>query len=333
MPETDQIEDSGSLADHEAQFQPKPGQERVSLPAVSEPEAKPQPAVSDHSEEADEALAATIDPSLSLPKPKEKHRAEKDKARPQDVPRIKELTRQLKEAQEKLAAATKAPAAQPDAMPVVAPPAPVRAAASPVGEKFSYPTYDAAVAQNPNLTWDDWNDAKAEARMEWRDQRNSQLLQIHAREQQELNARQGELSTFYTRRDSYLQEHPDRAPYFDPNRLAQVPATPVMERLLKISPNGPELLYTLQQRPELLNGLVLLTDGKPASDGYVGLATQWLQAQLVTGNTAAVPAEKTRQPPRPPTAVRTGPLKTGQEPPGEGASLADHEAFYNTRRR
>jgi hypothetical protein len=333
MPETDQIEESGSLADHEAQFLPKRGQEPVSPPAVSEPEAKPQPAVTDHSEEADEALAATIDPSLALPKPKEKHRAEKDKARAQDVPRIKELTRQLKEAQEKLAAATKAPAAQPDAMPVVAPPAPVRAAASPVGEKFSYPTYDAAVAQNPNLTWDDWNDAKAEARIDWREARAAQTYQQTYREQQETQARQGELNTFFQRRDSYLQQHPDRVTAFQTDRLAQMPATPIIERLLKISDNGPDLVYTLQQRPDLLAGLVLFTDGKPASEGYVALATQWLQSQLVTGNTAAVPAVSTRQPPRPPTAVRTGPLKTGQEPPGDGASLADHEAFYNARRR
>jgi hypothetical protein len=332
MPETDQIEDSGSLADHEAQFQPKRGQEPVSPPAVSEPEAKPQPAVTEHSEEADDALAATIDPSLALPKPKEKHRAEKDKARAQDVPRIKELTRQLKEAQEKLAAATKAPAAQPDAMPVVAPPAPVRAAASPVGEKFTYPTYDQAVAQNPNLTWDDWSDAKSEARIDWREARARQTYEQTAREQQETQTRQGQLQQFWQRRDAYLQQYPDRAPALQA-AFANMPATPIMEHLLKTSENGPDILYTLQQRPDLVAGLVLVTDGKPVTDGYVGLATQWLQAQLVTGNTAAVPAEKTRQPPRPPTAVRTGPLKTGQEPPGDGASLADHEAFYNARRR
>jgi hypothetical protein len=50
----------------------------------------------------------------------------------------------------------------------------------------------------------------------------------------------------------------------------------------------------------------------------------------VTGAAAAT-ARSTA--PRPPTPVRTSAISTTDEPPGDDASIADHEKFYGQRRR
>jgi hypothetical protein len=62
-----------------------------------------------------------------------------------------------------------------------------------------------------------------------------------------------------------------------------------------------------------------------------------------TRATDATPQESTGAPkpapsvivaPKPPTPVRTGPLKTGDDPPGDNdMSLANHEKFFGRKRR
>ncbi len=104
--------------------------------------------------------------------------------------------------------------------------------------------------------------------------------------------------------------------------------------MLLTADNGPAIVYHLLAHPDQLAEMYALWDGKPLTEQSVALATRWLSNRVSAGTTgaatAAIPVART---PKPPTPVRTGPMQTGTSPPGDGASLSDHEAFYHARRR
>ena len=339
----DAIDDSGSLSDHEATWNRKRGD--TPLPPATPTEPPSVDLDSDAKEVAEAAREEATDPSLRY-RPKEKHRAQKDKARPEDVPRIKELSGKLKDLEkERDEWKTKWETAQTRPTESAAP-ARIETPAA-VSEKFTFAAFDKWLEANPTGDYDAWQDAKLDARDTWRDQ------QQHARtvkQQEDARAQQTQTQAqqFYQqatqkyqeRRVAYEQAHPDRVAAFQPAAVGALdqrlpgPAKPLIEATIMLAENGPDLLYTLQQRPDLLAELALFSDGKPATEQYVAMATQWLQARVQPGTTAAGAALKAhKSPPKPPTAVRTGPMTTGTEPPGDGASLADHEAFYTKKRR
>lgn len=94
-----------------------------------------------------------------------------------------------------------------------------------------------------------------------------------------------------------------------------------------------EFVYALAKRPELLSEALLLSDGRAVTEDNVGNLRRLLASRMPvasTGSTASVPP--TYVPPKPPNPVRTGPMKTADEPPGEGASIADHARYYGRPR-
>jgi hypothetical protein len=111
---------------------------------------------------------------------------------------------------------------------------------------------------------------------------------------------------------------------------------PTLVQAIVKDDNGPAFVYHLARHPELADELVLLTHGKPADDAFVAVVQRRLskelqQAQAVSTGSAALPRAYT--PPRPPNPVRTGPVKTTDEPPGEAASISEHSKYYGPKRR
>jgi len=81
--------------------------------------------------------------------------------RDQEASKRAEAERERDELRERLRALETSRPAPAPAPADVSPAVPVPSAPA----KFSYPTFDAALAQNPHLTWDEWNDDKQAARM------------------------------------------------------------------------------------------------------------------------------------------------------------------------
>jgi hypothetical protein len=99
--------------------------------------------------------------------------------------------------------------------------------------------------------------------------------------------------------------------------------------------NGPASVYYLAQHQDDFNELVLLTDQKAVTEASVAAVQRRLKqltssTQAVT--TGSAPRTPSYVPPRPPNPVRTGPIRAGNELPGDDASLAEHERAYSRRR-
>lgn len=311
------LEDSGgSLAEHEAEFT---GRSRRETPAT-EPAPTAEPATS---EDGPTDLELAANPNLAFEKPKERHRAESQKARARDVPRINALTRQNKEWQEKYAALETRLAELEKPKPAPA----VSAPPETPSERFTFPTIDEYIAQHPGADYDAWRDAKDDARYAWRQQRE-QFTSHQARQtadQQAMVARiTAQVSAFRAVTPDY-----DAAVA----ALKDEHAPDLLMAALIQSDNFPQLVYALAKTPALRHELALLTDGKAVSEANVASVQRLLALRIPAGTTgavASVPSPKRVS--KPPTPVRTGALATGVEPPGDGASLADHEAYYSSRK-
>jgi hypothetical protein len=197
-------------------------------------------------------------------------------------------------------------------------PAPVAAAvppsAAPVSSaKFSYPTYDAAAAQNPNLSWDDWNDGKIEARAKF----ELQQVDFEALVRNRIEADQASRA-FNTTVKSMLDR--GRASYptdFDAVRQSgpgvMVTLGPTVEKgaeraqMIAQMPNGEHLFYAIARSAEVAHALARMSDyqfgmalssiapsnpaASPASTGSAGFTVAPPPMQPVgSGSKTAVPS-------------------------------------------
>jgi hypothetical protein len=98
---------------------------------------------------------------------------------------------------------------------------------------------------------------------------------------------------------------------------------------------GPEYVYYLGQHQDVLDELVLLTEGKAVTDASVAVVQRRLkqsaQAAQSTGSAAVMTPPYT--PPKPPNPVRTGPIKAADELPDDTASIAEHAKHFLPKRR
>jgi hypothetical protein len=100
--------------------------------------------------------------------------------------------------------------------------------------------------------------------------------------------------------------------------------------------SGPQFMYHLAQHPELVDELAFITEGKPLTDASVAYVQRRLAAALSSPVASTGSTARTRPivaPPQPPNPVRTGPGKATDEPPGPGASIAEHTRYYSPKRR
>jgi hypothetical protein len=295
-----------SLADHEAQFStksdrdaPAPGGEVTASDVATGDEAEPPG-----------AGAGERGPDGKFTK-----RARTAQATPEDVPRIRELTRKLRERESELESLRRPAAATPPR----ATPAPALSPQAP--------------AQAPRLQWyidqlrpdEDYNlavERHAEAIANWTWQKREQ-------QQQQQHAERQFAQTFTQK----VQGARDRYQDFDEVALhapSAIPQGSLIDRWVWEHKTGADVLYYFQKHPDELPRVLSL----PALDQLETLAllSQRFVAQPPRGaaggtGSTATPV-KSQQVPRPPNPVRTGPMRGGDEPPGDDASLAAHEQFY-----
>jgi hypothetical protein len=279
-----------------------------------------------------------------------RHRSATQRATPEDVAEINKLTKELRELEGKVADRDPDAKAAPrlktlkrqiaalralDAPKSEEPkPTQTRTTAPAVSREFTEqePVFedfsaDPAKYPDPLAAW-----MKATARYESRRDRWEESQQQATASQQAQD--QQEIEQWHAHQAAFTAKTPDYVKVV--SEFFQRDIGPVMVRAItKAGDKGPAFSYHLAQHPELADELILLTYGKPVEDAFVATVqrrlTQALQGSAVPTRSATPPRPFT--PPTPPNLVRTGPVKADDEPPGEGASIADHQRYYRPKRR
>ena len=366
MPQTQTADDSLSLRDHEATF---PGKDARRRPEP-DPEAGTEPSSSSRrpgldqaaKDAADEDLANSQDPMRRFrtepegAKPRERHRAKGDRAKPEDVPEIQTLTAQLKAKEDELKALK--PTADSEAPRVVnlrrqirgleaeiadARPRPAATTTAPPDEKP--PTWDRKEPQFDDFKKDPakypdpyaaWLRASAvydaEKLQFERDEKNGVTAKAKAAQE----AARLVQTQFAQRRDTFKAAHPDYETKWKAAIAGGYEIPPVVTRVVLTDDNGPALVYSLLHSPAEMDRLMTLYEDKPVTAGLTARVRRELLAfhqRQAAGSTGAAPAQARTRTFTPPTPVRTTPIQTGEEPPDEGSSLAEHERFYSRDKR
>lgn len=317
------VEDAGSLADHERAYHPD-AESRA--PAAA---ADPEPAAEPGETERDEKGQF-----------KPRHRAKSQQASPDDVPRIKELTRRLRETEAELERVRTAAPAPPKAdLPAAAAPAPKPAAAV---EKF--PTYDEWVAKEEHKdgTYDDYADARADWRYDLR--RRAE----RAAEQQDAAQRtyQQHVQTYLDALPEVQQQYPDFDTVVNPASGPIRVSKAVEIATIQAGPAAAYYLATHADEREALTADTAIDPSNPAFAAVVATTRRYLTslvaaeqrrasspsraAAATTGSALALVPPSV---PKPPNPVRTGALRDGEAMPSDDSSLADHERAFGPGRR
>jgi hypothetical protein len=310
-------------------------------------ESVPSPTETPAAEPEDASIAshaASFDPNRPEPTadgsepapttPERRHRARSQQARAEDVPRIKELTGKWRSEQERatrleteLAQLKQQPARGIDSIQSES-----KQAHMPASEKF--PAFADWLDKNPNQEYEDYLDARFSHKQDSeRAQQRVQQQQRQASEEQ-----YALMSAHGARLQEFVKTHPD----FGAKHQATIQAIgenipPLLGESIVRDDNGPALLYAFYTDPVFRDDMILLSDGKPVTEASVALLRRRLNLQLsrssagTTGSAAAAPPQSWTA--RPPNPVRTGPVTTGDEPPGEGASISEHAKYFGPKRR
>jgi hypothetical protein len=301
-------EESTTLSEHEAQY--------------SEDAPAPPP-------DAASATTETPDPDErdAQGRFKGRHRAKSQQAAAADVPRIQELTRKLREAEAERDALKAAPK----------PPEPVREPPKPVPP----PPIAATTEIPPKPTRDQFDDYDlfVEAVADWKADRKwetHQAAQVETAKQQQAASDLQRLQTAWkTKVDAALLKYPD----FKAVAL-EAPTTirsgSLIDAWILEHKHGADVLYSLQQSPTEIQRIDALSPIEQAEE--LTLLGQRLNppSRTSAGTTGSATPPALKLAPRPPNPVRTGPIRTGDDPPDDAtASLLDHEKFYGSgpRRR
>lgn len=318
------VEESGSLADHEAQYS---AQARADAPVVEAPPVETPPAPPADTEPEPEP--ETSEPAIDGERDdkgrfvKGRHRAKSQQAGPEDVPRIAELTRRLRDTEAQLATLKASPPSNGNGHGAIAPPV---ASPHPAATPPPKPTPDQFTDYGEYVeALTDWKAEQTIQRFEAKRQQDAMQLAQSSKQQQ--------LAQQWTARIADARkEFPD----FDAVALqsdTKIPPGSLIDAWIIEHKSGPRVLYHLQQHPEevtALLGLSLLDQADSLSLLSQRLTPTSRGSDATTGSLAApvVPIA-----PRPPNPVRTGPLSRADDPPDpDKSSLAEHERFYQPRR-
>lgn len=314
----------------------------IDTPAPVEPAPVETPAVElvvDESLAAHEASfgkpkALSETPEIEPEPKKERHRAKSQQAGPEDVPRIQELSRKNRELQAELdrvkATASSAPAAPRDS-PTPAPvasassPSPTFTEAEPTLEQFEKDADPYASWQRALARYDRRKD-EYEARQQWE---QAQRQQWETQQEQAVRAM---VQSYHQRCQTFAEAHPD---FYEQVDKFKDRGTPVFLNAIASADNGPELVYHVVTHPALLDDIELMTGSTPLSESSVASMQRWLASTLPAqaGTTGSAVVQPLSLAPRPPNPVRTGPMRTGDELPGDDSTLAEHEKAFSHRRR
>lgn len=361
---------TSSLSEHESSVarprrgaeaverQPPPRRE-VQAESTADPEPEPELGLQDDARaEMDRKRAEAADPGLKYREaPKERHRAKSQQASAEDVPTIKALTAELRESEEALtklrpsegknsprevalrqrirgvkaeledlkpkpAAVTREPEPRPktDTAFTEAEPDYKTFAAEPDKYPDPYLAYNRAVA-----AWDRRKDAFDAKQAEDKTAVEREGAAVVERRKQ----------AYLTRARAFQSTHPDYESTVKAIQAKGHDIPPIVTRIVLEDDNGPELMYALAQHPDELDEL-MLQFGQTVPDDRNLVAMRRRLSKLTldaAGPTGAAREPQKRSVPKPPTPVRTGPLKASDAPLDDGASLSDHEARFPTRRK
>lgn len=246
-----------------------------------------------------------------------RHRAKSQQAGPEDVPRIRELTRRLRETEAELTRLKSAPKPEPGKS---AAPAEDR---EPQLEDFESEA-DPYTAYLRALT-------RYDLKQQQKGDATKTVEATKAELEEQINHEQA--AQWTERLTSFAAQTPDFHTVIKP--VADIELTPLLRAAIISDDNGPAVAYYLAQHPETFDELLLLTDGKPVSDASVAVLRRRFSTYRQQAVSTGSAARQTPAPlaPPPPNPVRTGPMKTGDEPPGDGHSLADHAKHFGPKRR
>lgn len=114
---------------------------------------------------------------------------------------------------------------------------------------------------------------------------------------------------------------------------ADIQLSPVMRVAIMLDANGPAVLWSLSQHPDEADALYLDTARLDLTDAHVALVQRRVSKLVAAGTTGAAPQSViVNRQPKPPTPVRTGPMKTGDELPDDDGSYEDHVKAFPIRR-
>ena len=324
-----------SLAQHEAKF----GAEGAPL-AVEPTDVTPKdtPARGRHRARSQEATAdefKTIEEYTT--RLREAERASGIQQKPGESQRVFELRRRAEFAESladlKKTVAQRAPAPEATRVPAPAPLAPAQAFTE------TEPTYAqsvAALAGQPDADpYQDWLRKLAAYDRRKEAFAREQTVQTERTTQEQVAATE-RLRVFKAAHDARVAAHVATDPEYQAIvAKADYRVTPVIEVALMAADNGPALIKFLAQHRTILDELNFATHTISIDDDSVAtmqrLLTARMQAARPTGS--AAPTAPITLVPRPPNPVRTTTLTPNETPPGEDASLRDHERFYGSPNR
>lgn len=333
----------GSLSEHEAQYHrsaqlPLEDAGENPEPAVSKAEAKEAPqdggtwnGLDDEEKETQkEGRARAKDGTFT------KHRAQSQKASPEDVPRIKELTKNWREEQEKRQALEARLADYERRLAGNSAPSQSQPVKESAREAFGdkEPTIEQfANEADPYAAWIravNRYDRKKEAFETEQERVAADRKRVEAEGQEYLVRKSQE---YKAKVDEFSAANPDfndLMVQFEDWDLPPLAGATILEHS-----NGPQLVYNLMKQPEELAGLILLTDGKPVNEKTVALATRWLEKRALDVKTgSSAPVVQRKPTPTPPNPVRTVPSGSADsDDEVESMSLSSFEKKFHKGRR
>ena len=348
-------EPESSLADHEAQFGKQA--RREGFPAQ------------DASEESGETAAAGVDKDPATGRFRQ--RAKSQHASAKDVDQIHEQTRRLRQAETALglkiekqpgesdrvfalrrqaeiaeaAVEARRPRSAPAPALVAQPRQEAAPAATPSGSTFDKPrprAEDFANSQNP---LDDYVDAVSDWRFEKKlHDAQQQILATRAQQTQaDAIAKSEQLrNDLNSRLEAHAQTSPNFWAKLDKVDKPELALPHVLaQAIVSDLDTAPKIMEYLADHEDELEDAISFSApfGDDLSPASVALVRRRLNRFLARSNDvrkgASSPAPApVLVAPRPPTPLGTGPLKTGDEPPGDDdMSIANHEKFYGRKRR
>lgn len=323
------VEDSGSLSDHERSYH-----ERQSAPSAVE--ETPPPAAK--AEPAGDAAPEVDDERDEQGRFKPRHRAKSQQASPEDVPRIRELTKRLREREAEIEGLRQASASYRQPEPPKAEPTKPAAAA------HGFPTFDvwAAEKDNEGKSFEDFIDA----RTEWKYRALRESERADEAKTAAARAHQKRVDAYVEKLDAIYEQYPDFDAVVNPPEGPIRVSNVVEHAVLEV---GPAVAYYLATHPEERDALTeetAIDPNNPAFPAAVAAMRRYLSTLVASPqrsssspsrqaavSTGSAPARVPVPVPRPPNPVRTAALRDGDQPPGDEGSLADHEKAYWTRRR
>jgi len=328
-PTTPDPQESTSLADHEAQF--GPGKDRT--PAKEPIAATSAPTNGEVTETPTEAERARDDKGQFTKADTERRRSARQDATPADSPRIAELTRKWREAERRAEEAERrASVSSPTREPAAAPSAPFSEKEPKIEDFASDP--DPYTAYTKALVAHGLKQELHAAQQVFTQRQHAEAQQVAAAEGEKIASQvEANIAAF----KAHTPDYDERVNAVDDIRYPNI-----LGHVIVTSDNPAQLVYYFATNVDDYVDTIGFASSLNFDEPSVALlrrrvnrymrATDAPPSNGATG--ASKPAAKVIVAPKPPTPVGTGPLKTGDEPPGDNdMSLANHEKFFGRKRR